>query len=374
MIARHGVHRHYDIPLEDRAIFIGFLLLLTFPIHGYLFILAHELGHALAGMLVGVEIHEIELGVGRELFTFNLGSIRFVIRRVAVMGVTRGNVRDLRHGRIKRLIYIAGGPAADAAVLMIALMLVDGDPTPATPWLGSIIFIEAMFLLSDLTPRYVSLGDTRIGTDSQQIIELIRGDSWRSWTTAMYAIGEILIRYGARPEDRPYNFLRNRVPGLRLYDNAHKAFIGDRYSDFIEAVETILRDHDPTVAERGMLLDWLCNLVVINGLREYLPQADAWSLTALTLRPAMPTLTSTRGAILIEMGELDVGIAMLLPLIAGEHEEIDRTMSIAYLAKAHHRNGEHERALDYLDLATSLAPDNPVVMRIGREIAPERFG
>src|ERR1051325_5925463 len=79
----------------------------------------HELGHAIAALLLDIPLREFSGGEGRRKLEVKLGDVRVL----GAARINRGHVRvDLPTGRAARRRYaamIAAGPAANAGMLLL---------------------------------------------------------------------------------------------------------------------------------------------------------------------------------------------------------------------------------------------------------------
>src|SRR6185437_5976574 len=91
----------------------------------------HELGHALAGLLVGHRIRSVVVGVGPPLLAFDLAGVAVRINLLPLGGLTMGVPRGGSWLRLRMWIFAAGGPAANVA-LCYALHRLYGPTSAAT--------------------------------------------------------------------------------------------------------------------------------------------------------------------------------------------------------------------------------------------------
>jgi tetratricopeptide (TPR) repeat protein len=120
--------------------------------------------------------------------------------------------------------------------------------------------------------------------------------------------------------------------------------------------------------QKAGLLDSLCCLPLFHGRKDLLAEADAWSNEALSYSPKAITLKGTRGSILIELGRIDEGIAMLTEVFKRSECPIDHTISAAYLAKAYSAKGLTNESNQWLEKANVIQPENTVARRISKEL------
>lgn len=124
----------------------------------------------------------------------------------------------------------------------------------------------------------------------------------------------------------------------------------------------------PTPAARVEILDGLACIPVYYGDRSGLPDAVAHIEAALRLAPDKITLSGTKASLLIEEGKLEEGIALLERVVASSESAHDQAISTFYLALAHFRRGDVQRAEKHLRRACALEPVCLVRPRVESEI------
>src|SRR5579863_7775829 len=73
----------------------------------------HELGHALAGVLVGHRIRSVVAGAGQPKLVFDVGDVSVRINLLPLGGLTMGMPRRGGWLRVRLWVFAAGGPAAN---------------------------------------------------------------------------------------------------------------------------------------------------------------------------------------------------------------------------------------------------------------------
>jgi tetratricopeptide (TPR) repeat protein len=89
---------------------------------------------------------------------------------------------------------------------------------------------------------------------------------------------------------------------------------------------------------------------------------------AVRLAPWIPSIQSTLGAVLIETGEVRIGLRHLAEASAHHEDARGAADTLAHQAIGHHRLGEHEVALSLLQQAEQLAPDLHIVRKARAEL------
>jgi Tfp pilus assembly protein PilF len=107
---------------------------------------------------------------------------------------------------------------------------------------------------------------------------------------------------------------------------------------------------------------------------ELLPLADECSKRALELSPSELTLKGTRGGVLVELGRIAEGTALLQECLEQSRSANDQAISASFLALAALREGNRERAHQLLGqaeriLATKPAVVDKVFQRVKAELA-----
>lgn len=112
-----------------------------------LIVFFHELGHFLLAKRAGILVFEFALGFGPKLISVQWGETEYTLRAIPLGGFVRfagmdpkeeevDPARDYQHKSVwERMSVIAAGPLANfvlAAVLLAAIFLTQGFPTPTT--------------------------------------------------------------------------------------------------------------------------------------------------------------------------------------------------------------------------------------------------
>jgi len=126
----------------------------TYLLATTLAIVLHELGHLLAGWMVGFHFSSFTIGPFSVLLEY--GKLRVRVRRSLPAGGYAGmHVDRVRRLRRRLLIFIAAGPAANLLTMAIALMVLSSDPVIGG-WLSSFIrlfwMISAVLGIGNLLP------------------------------------------------------------------------------------------------------------------------------------------------------------------------------------------------------------------------------
>ena len=100
------------------------------------------------------------------------------------------------------------------------------------------------------------------------------------------------------------------------------------------------------------------------GAKDFLPEADQYSLELLRIKPDEWTVKGTRGSILVEKGELERGMRMLSEVIEHDPSTFDRAIAASFLALGELKKNNRESALKWLRVANDLDPECASARRV----------
>jgi hypothetical protein len=182
----------------------------------------HELGHLLAGWMVGFRFSLIHIGP----FSLSLeyGKLKARVRReMLAFGSAGMHVKTVRRLHRRLLIYVAGGPVANLLSIPAAVLLVN----QVFPGLGEtrVGTLAAQFTVFSLLAGMVNLMPIRSGlmSDGARIEMLLRSrDRSRRWLS-IAAVGN-LHDNGIRAKDWKRTWVQSAAS---VHDDSLDAFTGD---------------------------------------------------------------------------------------------------------------------------------------------------
>ncbi len=158
----------------------------TGPKIGALFLLLmlsvwfHEMGHAIAGWVVGHHIELISWGGGPVAFSFRIRGTEVQTRTVGLTGRVFGFPRDGRETRWRELVFTMGGLVANAALLGIGWATWPAENASTSGWTKSgiapsLVLANALTILRNLLP---TRGNSELGpapSDGLRMLEIAFG-------------------------------------------------------------------------------------------------------------------------------------------------------------------------------------------------------
>jgi tetratricopeptide (TPR) repeat protein len=352
--------------LSAQAFYFVILPLVIIPVH--------ELGHALAGSLVGMRITGITIGSGPTLLAGQLLSVKVRINLVPLMGVTMGfPKRPFRSLRWRRWIFTAGGPAANV-LIYFALRRLFG---PALhdfkhhPLVWTATWANWSLLALNLFPYRTKEGLTTDGHGLFTIPfwskEQVAEEHARS---AAARVGQSVIRGDLETADRLAEETRARHPEspwtlsiLGSVEHAHQRH---------DAARDLFRQALAKTTDRRMVAILKNSIAFMNVMlarEEDLAEADRLSGEALAFLPDLPPVGGTRGAVLLRLGRVEEAWPLLLKSEAAAETRRNLAYTKAFVACALALRGKQDEARRKLAEAREADPRCDLLSRAEADIA-----
>jgi hypothetical protein len=354
---------------------------------GYIFssvvrIIGHELSHAYVAWLVGYPILSINFGWPGSHFTGRFAGLQWVLHPdpsyTGGGSVLYFPIKS-RFFRLKRWAVTAAGPVFDIAwlgvsslVLYLYVVLLKPEPELFHPVFGFLAgcCLQTAFTVLLATFRYTSFDRNGriLSSDLKKLLKIpfeTEEEIFRQTTTSRLALAKL----GRAPaytdkelQEMVNSWLNN---GSVLFFIAQKVRLEPERK--FELFKKIL-SKELTKTDRANAIDqYLTDLLSYNSVSME-PQADALSQELLELSNNSVTSRGTRGSILVELGRLEEGKALLSEVVKESSSSIDRFYSHAFLAIAEKKLGNqagvdtHREAARLSGCQTGL--EGPVGARI----------
>lgn len=324
-----------------------------------LLVAPHELGHALAARLLGVETAAVLLGVGPRVGSFRLLGAPWSVHRNLYRGLTV--LLPAPGERVRPFLILLAGPAVNLLAAAIAVPFVaswDHESlftgfAPATVWVLANLFL----LLGSLNPASAAGG---FPSDGMQMLQLLRGPRFTPEALPVLTIGTAVHHLAtAGLRDEALGLLERGLaahpesPSLHAWRNALLL----RAERWEEAVEGLLRElelPEPASGQRAMSLN---NLAWARLHQGRLDEALALSEEALALDPDSPWYLGTRGCALARAGRADEACEHLERALRLHTDRRALAADFAHLALAEETRGRAEEAEVALRTARHLDPE-----------------
>jgi tetratricopeptide (TPR) repeat protein len=321
----------------------------------------HELGHALAGFLVGHRIRSVVVGVGRPLLAFDLGGVAIRINLLPFGGLTMGTPRAGGWLRLRIWIFAAGGPAANVALCYVLHRLYGhaGPPMAEQHRLASVAASASWtILLLNLIPFKTAEGGNSDGY-ALLTVPFWKGPELEEARLVVEALPliEALGRDDIDTAAPLAEALLARFPGHRMIASLLGS-VRHRQGRQQEAIAWWHQALAKCVHPRqiAFLKNNIAFAEVVVGDPASLVEADAFSAAAFAAHPELTPFVGTRGAVLVRLGRAAEGLPLLERAAAAPTPNRSQAYNRASLASALAMLGRTAEARRELDDARRMNP------------------
>jgi hypothetical protein len=366
LFAAHAGGPHWPANL---FLLVMFLILSVVP---------HELGHAIAAMLMGMNVFWIKFGLGtRRAHLYRYG-VLIELGEIPLAATISCSTLNQRGYRWRQVFFILGGPIANVAISLGMIKAVGGWARVSMADWNSRVSPGVMFAIANAVTGWGSIVPdwywcTGLPSDGAQILKLLlrplpsvqqrRRGYFNAKAQAMSEAGDfqsiekLLVDWRDELGESEFDRLQ-----IVIQSSAGKS-IATRGA----VVERLQKCPEPSI-ERN----WILNLIawddLILGSSDLLPEADRFSAEAYALAPWSAAIQNTRGWALAEVGQFDEGFVLLQKSLKGVIFRHDRASVLCTLAIAEVRRGRYEQAREYQRHARRLDADCGLLPRVVKEL------
>jgi Tfp pilus assembly protein PilF len=374
--------------------FLNCLLLDLFLL---LTILPHEFGHALTAKLVGFRVFMVVVGFGKTFYKKRLLGFNLELKSVPLGGVTILTPKSEKNFKLKYALSVIAGPLVSVIIGWIVLLVMPRPIWPhgevpgigdlkgnififITPFVGQgllplqiILVANIWILLVNLWPRHINSMVGKIPSDGllllkmpfmkrEKIVQLLAANyvyetseayQLKKYPEAQKWCEEGLVKY---PENQ---LLVNWLGIIFLQRGSFQ----EARSLFYKQVQ--LRMADPV--QNALALNNLAYSNIKLGDPQLLSEADICSSQAMEKLPWMPAVKGTRGAVLVELGQIQEGIILLRESMQDAESNAHKAENACLIALAEKKRGNREECQRYLDMARTFDPDFPFLKRFAAD-------
>jgi hypothetical protein len=197
-------------------------------------------------------------------------------------------------------------------------------------------------IIFNLPPRDIKRNENKIPNDTKNLWNYLSLKYKTDIDIAAEKIKNDFSRYSEQLDESSMFLARADSIFLSIYLNAMIDLRENRCHDAVLKCQQILNSSILSDGERAQILDVLASLPIVTGDNKYLSEAMEWCKEAQKIAPHSKTLLGTFGSLLIETGNIEQGVKVLLPIAELENDSNDKAISCFYLAKAFNESGQHE--------------------------------
>jgi len=319
----------------------------------------HELGHAVAGRALGMDIVRVVIGDGRRVGRFRIRGVPIHINALPLRGLVYAVPRSSTLARLRLVFFSLGGPTVNAVfvVLLFRYMEVSSyglptlhlaqafDPLEVLWFANAFLLLSAVVLGSDLWPL-LALPFAKSSSQDYQALR-IAFQAMDAYDDCDYGRWREILAEGVR--QLPDSWV------LRA-DHASAQMRSRDYRGARRSLEAVLAHPKVVKAARYTILNNLAWAHVMDSDRyETLPASEKYSLEATeSLSTPPPSHLGTRGAVLVLKGDQQRGQNLLQRAFDRNSAPQSRAHNAAWLSLVHTWQGHDDEARHYRALAIQL--------------------
>jgi len=345
----------------------------------------HELGHAIGCALSGGKVDHIQLGVRfavKPPLTFRFLGFKWNIYGFPRSGCVFGSFHTKNRYRLRQCLFIAAGPLATAILVAVGILgIYLADPVYRVPIFIGLTPANVVLIVFSVIPMTYRHTGTATPNDAALFFQTLAYTDAEidhlMATTAMYSrlgvdafappymtLPDLFAQYRAKPDDLAVQwYLLSKLQETN--DSRHF----DVLLRFIEA---------PQLPSNyiAVLIDTALTAQLSRGPSDRPEVEEKLSRQLLELKDDNST-QGTRGSVLIDIGRIEEGKALLEEVLANAQSKVEKTYSTIFLALVAKAEGDLAQAREYAATARKLDPSCPALKRVtnllGRGDSQRRF-
>lgn len=365
----------------DSNHFLGWLSLNIVLINLFiiLLIIPHEIGHAVAGQLLGMRLFRIIVGFGKTLFTVKIFGWLWEFKAIPLIGMTIIANKSRHRYRLKQFIVILSGPLANVLVMIILLKTfsVDfayNDFVSKLTLILNFFIANTIVLFGNLWPKNIQTIYGNLPSDGLSLFTTINLSQSKidERLALFYALegGEQLIQKQWKSAKQWYEMGLNEFPNnpICLNDMAILALKTGNFNIAKVIFEKLVQYNKIEQQLKILIKNNLAYTYAILGKEELLVEADRLSKEVYDSAPWVSMFKGTRGVVLIELDKLNEGLAVLREAMAIEDMPENKASLACYIAIGESRKTNIRVGRKYLSEAKQLDSDCYLIPIAEREM------
>lgn len=322
----------------------------------------HEAGHLIVGYWVGGTPKRMILGWGYEVHRTTWKNIKIVLKSNPMGGVAMAIFKEMPWLRLRFAAYVLGGVFFNvlAAALVYFLFGYRSDFIMGEQGIdvaSAFIFVNAITLVN-LVPLVSSIQGYPQPTDGLMLLQTIFLSREKNFKGIEFAeeYFQIFEHMEDGNDDQAHELslrLQQKSPNdINVLSLLASVQIKKLHLD--EALQNLKRiEEEMNTKKHGKKRGLIFNSIAwIHLMKNDINEAYYYATQAINLLPKSPYVAGTYGSILVERGDIDIGIQWLVLLSSKTHINNETLSASIYLALAYHLKDDSDKRDWYVQLVT----------------------
>jgi len=298
---------------------LSFLITWFFILHLAIFV--HELGHYIASLLAGVNVRLLMLGSGPTLKVFRFKQLFIVLKLFPFSGSVHPDFDSANGIRGKFFFIVAAGPLFNLFMAAFTAFTLIYSNVALSPFVSDLLwfwlFVNVSLGILNLIPGKSTKGLGHFLSDGAQLISI------PSWTDEdikklvrmnQGILAQLEYEHGDKAVARAIATAAiesgqdAQIHSLILTVSARTK---QEFELAIKLNRQVLEGVDKDDEITAVIRNNLAYSLFKHGEAALLPEADRQSLKAMEMLPMVLAVRSTRGSVLVALGQFEAGLELL---------------------------------------------------------------
>lgn len=329
------------------------LLMFCIPIG----VVLHEIGHLFFASMVGGNPRRMIFGVGHEITRFSVGKLKVLINGRINNGRVMATFDTFQKPAWRYAVFVLGGPLTNLIVFFLIVSFFEFEPRVLSTRDG--VDLPSMFALTNglmavinLVPFFTRRFGLRLPSDGMLLIQIVFKGKYSASIDSASLLMDAFDSYEVRNYDqaikqyRQFLDLNPDYVGIAKLNMAVSYFKQGQTDNALELLSALEASNDSEFMKQYdtfvyNAMGWI--YLTVGDLA----QAERYSAKARAVDSSFVHAKTTRGCVLIAMGQFDEGIALAASNFDFGFVNSDTLSTAPYLMLAYHIKGDRSTSAKY---------------------------
>lgn len=319
-------------------------------------ILLHEVGHLSFAKMVGGNPKRMILGKGHEILRFEAYNIKVILNNKFNSGLALATFNSLSYYKLRLLIYTMGGVVTNVLMAYLVFIIYDFNLNYLTltdvSFSSAFIVANVVLAFINLIPFYTNYQGVKLASDGLSLVKIPFKKINKEGVIDNNELFEAYELYESKHYDKAISIYEKYMnfEDTKLLASINLSLQYAKIGNIEKAYST-LESCLPLVEDKKLKPN---KAIVYNALAWYgllkkdYTNIDLHSKTAISISPKNSNFQGTRGAVLIELGHVDQGVAYLKPIVNFKFPNNETLSAAMYLYYALHLKKDDKEKSKYL--------------------------